>query len=141
MSTTAMFCGRVPVANSTATRSPSADAEKAETAPGGSSGTSSRDPSARWRARSCELPSTLSVQMPTRPADTTAANCTTGFVPTPGTNLDTVAGVWTGYDSPYKWPASNLQGKPAGSFKSWQQVADEGRDVAGKETLGELAHH
>jgi LmbE family N-acetylglucosaminyl deacetylase len=58
---------------------------------------------------------------------TTAANCTTGFVPTPSTNLDTVAGVWTGYDSPYKWPAGNLQGKPAGSFKSWQQVADEGR--------------
>lgn len=58
---------------------------------------------------------------------TTAANCTTGFVPTPGTNLDTVAGVWTGYDSPYKWPAGNLQGKPVGSAKSWQQVADEGR--------------
>jgi LmbE family N-acetylglucosaminyl deacetylase len=36
---------------------------------------------------------------------TTAANCATGFIPTPGTNLDTVAGVWTGYDSPYKWPA------------------------------------
>ncbi|TDO46198.1 carbohydrate binding protein with CBM9 domain [Kribbella sp. VKM Ac-2527] len=58
---------------------------------------------------------------------TTAANCTTGFIPTPGTNLDTVAGVWTGYDSPYKWPAGNLQGKPAGSAKIWQQVADEGR--------------
>lgn len=55
---------------------------------------------------------------------TAAANCTTGFVPT---NLDTVAGVWTGYDSPYKWPAGNLQGKPAGSAKIWQQVADEGR--------------
>ncbi|MFU8874257.1 PIG-L family deacetylase [Micromonospora sp. SL4-19] len=58
---------------------------------------------------------------------TTAANCTTGFVPTPGTNLDTVAGVWTGYDSPYLWPAGNLQGKPAGTPKIWQQVADEGR--------------
>jgi len=55
---------------------------------------------------------------------TTAANCTTGFVPA---NLDTVVGVWTGYDSPYKWPAGNLQGKPAGSAKIWQQVADEGR--------------
>lgn len=58
---------------------------------------------------------------------TTAANCTTGFVPTPGTNLDTVAGVWTGFDSPYLWPAGNLQGKPAGTPKIWQQVADEGR--------------
>ncbi|MEV8374560.1 sugar-binding protein [Kribbella sp. NPDC056861] len=55
---------------------------------------------------------------------TTAANCTTGFIPT---GLDTVAGVWTGYDSPYKWPAGNLQGKPAGEAKIWQQVADEGR--------------
>ena len=45
---------------------------------------------------------------------TTAADCTTGFIPTPGTNLDTVAGVWTGYDSPYLWPAGNVQGKPAG---------------------------
>jgi hypothetical protein len=55
---------------------------------------------------------------------TTAANCTTGFVPT---SADTVAGVWTGYDSPYKWPAGNVQGQPAGTAKSWQQVADEGR--------------
>jgi VCBS repeat-containing protein len=55
---------------------------------------------------------------------TTAANCTTGFTPS---GLDTVAGVWTGYDSPYKWPAGNLQGKPAGTPKIWQQVADEGR--------------
>ncbi|WP_433009843.1 sugar-binding protein [Kribbella sp. CA-294648] len=55
---------------------------------------------------------------------TTSPNCTTGFVPS---GLDTVAGVWTGYDSPYKWPAGNLQGKPAGSAKIWQQVADEGR--------------
>ena len=55
---------------------------------------------------------------------TTAANCATGFTPT---NLDTVAGVWTGYDSPYKWPEGNLQGQPAGTPKSWQQVADEGR--------------
>jgi hypothetical protein len=59
---------------------------------------------------------------------TTAANCTTGFVPATG-NVDTVAGVWTGYDSPYRWPAGNLQGKPAGSAKSWQQVADEGRSA------------
>ncbi|MEV5964819.1 sugar-binding protein [Kribbella sp. NPDC051952] len=57
---------------------------------------------------------------------TTAANCTTGFTPT---GLDTVAGVWTGYDSPYKWPAGNLQGQPAGTPKIWQQVADEGRSA------------
>ncbi|MCU1538772.1 MAG: LmbE family protein [Humibacillus sp.] len=57
---------------------------------------------------------------------TTSADCTTGFVPA-ATNTDTVAGVWTGYDSPYLWPAGNLQGKPAGTPKIWQQVADEGR--------------
>jgi len=55
---------------------------------------------------------------------TSAANCTTGFTPT---GVDTGAGVWTGYDSPYKWPAGNVQGQPAGTAKSWQQVADEGR--------------
>ncbi len=55
---------------------------------------------------------------------TSAPNCTTGFKPG---GLDTVAGVWTGYESPYKWPAGNLQGQPAGSAKIWQQVADEGR--------------
>jgi hypothetical protein len=57
---------------------------------------------------------------------TTAADCTTGFIPTPGTNLDTVAGVWTGYDSPYLWPPGNVQGKPAGTPKIWAQVASEG---------------
>ncbi len=53
-----------------------------------------------------------------------AASCTTGFVPA-ATNVDTVAGVWTGYDSPYKWAAGNVQGKPAGSAKTWAQVAAE----------------
>ena len=38
----------------------------------------------------------------------------------------TVAGVWTGYDSPYDWPAGNVQGQPAGTPKSWAQVATEG---------------
>ena len=62
---------------------------------------------------------------------TTAAHCTTGFVPavdTPTTleNTSTVAGVWTGYDSPYDWPEGNLQGQPAGTAKSWAQVAQEG---------------
>src|SRR3954451_13133610 len=55
-----------------------------------------------------------------------AANCTTGFVPA-ATNVDTVAGVWTGYDSPYSWAPGNLAGKPAGSAKSWAQVAAEGQ--------------
>jgi hypothetical protein len=55
-----------------------------------------------------------------------AANCTTGFVPA-ATNNDTVAGVWLGYDSPYRWAAGNVQGKPAGTPKSWAQVAAEGR--------------
>ena len=53
---------------------------------------------------------------------TTAPDCTTGFVPA-ATNLDTVAGVWTGYESPYKWPAGNVQGEPAGTPKIWAQVA------------------
>jgi LmbE family N-acetylglucosaminyl deacetylase len=60
---------------------------------------------------------------------TTSADCTQGFTPTPGQNLDTVTGVWTGYDSPYLWPQGNLQGQPAGSAKIWQQVADEGRSA------------
>jgi len=54
---------------------------------------------------------------------TASPDCTTGFVPT---NLDNVAGVWTGYDSPYRWPEGNVQGRPAGSPKSWAQVAAEG---------------
>ena len=57
---------------------------------------------------------------------TTAADCTTGFIPTPGTNLDTVVGAWTGYASPYLWPAGNVQGQPAGTPKIWAQVATEG---------------
>ena len=57
---------------------------------------------------------------------TTAADCTIGFIPTPGTNLDTVAGTWTGYDSPFLWPPGNVQGKPAGTPKIWAQVATEG---------------
>jgi GlcNAc-PI de-N-acetylase/Carbohydrate family 9 binding domain-like len=54
---------------------------------------------------------------------TTAPHCTTGFVPS---TPNTVAGVWTGYDSPFTWPAGNVQGKPAGAPKSWAQVAREG---------------
>src|SRR3954451_4496334 len=50
-------------------------------------------------------------------------DCTTGFVPS---GLDNVGGVWTGYDSPYLWPAGNIQGKPAGTPKIWAQVASEG---------------
>ena len=57
---------------------------------------------------------------------TLSADCTTGFVPA-ATNVDTVAGVWTGYDSPYAWPTGNVQGKTG--QKIWQQVADEGRSA------------
>ncbi len=56
---------------------------------------------------------------------TSSADCTTGFVPA-ATNMDTVAGVWTGYDSPYQWPAGNVAGQAAGTPKSWAQVATEG---------------
>ena len=56
---------------------------------------------------------------------TASADCTTGFVPN-ATNNDTVAGVWTGYESPYLWPPGNVQGVPAGTAKIWAQVAAEG---------------
>jgi Ca2+-binding RTX toxin-like protein/LmbE family N-acetylglucosaminyl deacetylase len=56
---------------------------------------------------------------------TTAPDCMAGFVPD-ADNLDTVVGVWTGYESPFDWPAGNVQGQPAGSPKSWAQVAREG---------------
>src|SRR3954452_11318727 len=54
---------------------------------------------------------------------TTSPACTTGFTPT---GLDAVAGVWTGYDSPYLWPPGNTQGRPAGSSKIWEQIHNEG---------------
>src|SRR5262245_9321806 len=53
---------------------------------------------------------------------TTAADCTTGFLPA-ATNVDTVAGVWTGYDSPYAWQPGNVQGNSG--QKIWAQVASE----------------
>lgn len=53
-------------------------------------------------------------------------DCTTGFLPN-AANLDTVNGVWLGYDSPYTWAEGNVQGQRAGSPKSWAQVASEGR--------------
>ena len=52
---------------------------------------------------------------------TGSADCTTGFIPTA---LDNVVGVWTGYESPYKWPAGNVQGQTG--QKIWAQVASEG---------------
>ena len=75
------------------------------------------------------------------------AHCTTGFIPAP-TNLDTVAGVWTGYDSPYKWPAGNLQGQPAGTAEELGAGRAEGArayptqsrvDVPGRPAPGLLA--
>ena len=56
---------------------------------------------------------------------TTAADCTTGFVPA-ATNLGTVAGVWTGYGSPYLWPPGNIHGGAPGTAKTWAEVAREG---------------
>src|SRR6185503_13639198 len=55
---------------------------------------------------------------------TTAPHCTTGFEPTNPAH-SAVAGVWTGYESPYKWPVGNLQGEPPGTAKTWAQVATE----------------
>ncbi|HET6551888.1 MAG TPA: PIG-L family deacetylase, partial [Solirubrobacter sp.] len=57
---------------------------------------------------------------------TNTADCTTDFTPS---GLDNVSGVWLGYASPYLWPPNNLQGQPAGSAKSWAQVASEGRSA------------
>src|SRR3954452_17813823 len=60
--------------------------------------------------------------------DATRSDCNTGF--TPGnattTHLDKRPGVWTGYPSPYLWPAGNTQGRAAGTPKSWAQIASEG---------------
>src|SRR4029079_18896988 len=53
---------------------------------------------------------------------TAFAACTTGCVPT---GLDNVSAVWTGYDSPFAWPAGNIQGKTGN--KIWQQVHNEGQ--------------
>ncbi|KAM9864165.1 hypothetical protein ACIFOC_03071 [Leucobacter aridicollis] len=38
----------------------------------------------------------------------------------------TVVGTWTGYDSPYTWPAGNVQGAEAGTAKTWAQAGREG---------------
>lgn len=56
----------------------------------------------------------------------TAPNCTGGFAPS---GLDTVAGTWLGYDSPYRWPEGNIAGQAAGTPKTWAQVAAEGRSA------------
>jgi LmbE family N-acetylglucosaminyl deacetylase len=55
---------------------------------------------------------------------TTAADCTTGFTPS---GLDNVAGVWTGYESPFAWPAGNIQGKTGN--KIWAQIQSEGQSA------------
>src|SRR4051794_36908950 len=65
---------------------------------------------------------------PAPPAGTQfpSANCTAGFVPS---GLDNVAGVWTGYQSPYLWPSGNIQNQPAGTNKIWAQIASEGQSA------------
>ncbi|HEX9823927.1 MAG TPA: PIG-L family deacetylase, partial [Actinomycetota bacterium] len=52
-----------------------------------------------------------------------SAHCTTGFTPS---GLETVSGVWTGYDSPYLWPVGNTHGGVPGTPKTWAEVASEG---------------
>jgi LmbE family N-acetylglucosaminyl deacetylase len=60
---------------------------------------------------------------------TASADCTTGFVPA-ATNVDTVVGAWTGYASPYLWPAGNVHtgagDHTPGNPKIWEQVHNEG---------------
>src|SRR3954452_17971672 len=53
-----------------------------------------------------------------------ATPATTAFIPT---GLDNVAGVWTGYASPYAWPPGNIQGLSGN--KIWQQVHTEGQSA------------
>ena len=48
-------------------------------------------------------------------------------LPPDGRQLDTVAGVWTGYDSPYLWPAGNVQGQPAGRRRSGRRSRPRAR--------------
>ena len=55
---------------------------------------------------------------------TSAPNCMAGFVPS-ASNLDNVVGTWNGYTSPYTWDVNNPQVQPAGTFKTWAQVARE----------------
>src|SRR4051812_38280199 len=63
--------------------------------------------------------------------DASRSDCMTGFTPGNQTtpNLDNVAGVWTGYPSPFLWPAGNIQGRTAGTSKIWTQIASEGQSA------------
>lgn len=54
-----------------------------------------------------------------------AEQCNTSFVPNDDVPF-TVVGTWTGYDSPYLWPAGNVQGIEAGTPKTWAQAGREG---------------
>lgn len=63
--------------------------------------------------------------MTTGTGGTAGPNCNTGFAPA-ANNPFTVAGTWTGYDSPYVWAEGNTAGKPADSAKTWAQVGREG---------------
>jgi LmbE family N-acetylglucosaminyl deacetylase len=56
---------------------------------------------------------------------TNGPDCTTGFTPSPS-NVNTVHGVWLGYDSPYEYLPGNVQGVPAGTPKTWAQINREG---------------
>lgn len=56
---------------------------------------------------------------------TAGEQCNVGFRPN-ATVPFTVVGTWTGYDSPYLWPAGNVQGVAAGTPKTWAQAGREG---------------
>lgn len=56
---------------------------------------------------------------------TAGTDCNVAFTPN-GNVPFTVVGTWTGSDSPYTWPAGNVQGAAAGTAKTWAQVGREG---------------
>jgi LmbE family N-acetylglucosaminyl deacetylase len=51
-------------------------------------------------------------------------NCMASAQPDPDIPYP-VVGLWTGYDSPYKWPKGNVQGQKAGTSKTWAQAGSE----------------
>lgn len=56
---------------------------------------------------------------------TASPDCNVAFTPKETVPF-TVVGTWTGYDSPYTWPAGNVQGVEAGTAKTWAQAGREG---------------
>lgn len=54
-----------------------------------------------------------------------APDCNVGFTPADD-NPFTIAGTWSGYESPYEWVEGNTAGIAAGTPKTWAQVGREG---------------